>query len=119
MALNAPILSPSRIADHFCNYLFHGYPGNDRHVQRVSAWLGFLISGLAKLNVQWRTSQKRQLIFEHKGKRYKARYNHRIKPRGGVEFVEVAKSQGSPDIGTVVTITSLSDAEAFYNQPHL
>jgi hypothetical protein len=99
-------LSASRIADHFSNYLFNEYDGNARHVQRVSTWLGLLILGVEKLDVTWRLSQKRQLVFERKGKRYKARYRHTIKPRGGIEFVEIEKSQGSPDIATVLTIAS-------------
>jgi hypothetical protein len=112
-------VSASRIADHFSNYLFHGYTGHDRHVQRVSTWLGFLILGIAKLNVTWRPFRMRQLIFERNGKRYKARYNHKIRPRGGIEFVEVAKSPGSPDIAVVAIIASLDDAAGFYDNPHL
>jgi len=112
-------ISASRLADHFSDYLFHQYTGNARHVQRVATWLGFLILGIEKLNVAWRPVRKRQLIFERKGKRYKARYNHRIKPRGGVEFVEVAKTPGSPDIAVVVTIASIKDAADFYDDPHL
>jgi len=108
----------SRIADHFSNYLFHVYTGNARHVQRVSTWLGFLILGIAKLNVTWHPSRSRQLVFERRGKRYKARYRH-FKPRGGIEFVEIGKSQGSPEIKTVVTIASLEDAARFYDKPHL
>jgi hypothetical protein len=111
--------SGSRIADHFVDYLFHGYTGNSRHVQQVASWLGLLILGLEKLNVAWRPSRARQLIFEKGGKRYKARFNHRIRPRGGVEFVEVAKAPGSPDIAVRVQIASLNDAAAFYDAPHL
>lgn len=111
--------SASRMADHFSDYLFHGYAGESRHVQRVSTWLGFLILGIEKLNVTWRPSSSRQLVFERGGKRYKARYAHGIKPRGGIEFVEVAKSRGSPDIAVVVTIASINDAAAFYDNPHL
>ena len=114
-----PTLSASRIADHFINYLFHDYTGDSRHVQRVASWLGLLVLGLEKLKVDWRPSRSRQLIFERRGKRYKARYNHRIKPRGGIEFVEVAKAQGSPDIAVRVTVASLADAASFYDSPHL
>jgi hypothetical protein len=112
-------ISASRLADHFSDYLFHQYTGDARHVQRVSTWLGFLILGLEKLKVAWRPFRERQLIFEHKGKRYKARFNHRIKPRGGIEFVEVAIAPGLPDIAVVVTIASLNDAADFYDHPHL
>src|SRR5262249_14396065 len=98
---------------------FHKYTGNSRHVQRVSTWLGLLILGIEKLNVTWRPSRQRQLIFERRGKRYKARYNHRIKPRGGIELVEVGEAQGLPDIAVVVTIRSLGEAADFYDNPHL
>jgi hypothetical protein len=119
MEQNAMVaFSASRITDYFSNYLFHEYGGNNRHVQRVSTWLGFLVLGIAKLNVTWQP-RGRQLIFERRGKRYKARYNHRIKPRGGIEFVEIAKSPGSPDIRVVSTIASIDEAASFYNKPHL
>jgi hypothetical protein len=111
--------SPSRLADHFCNYLFHEYQGHARHVERVSTWLGFLILGLAKLKVSWRPYRSRQLVFERAGKRYKARYNHKIKPRGGIEFVEVANLPGVPDVSIVLTIASLAEAARFYDKPHL
>ncbi len=114
-----PGYSAERIADHFVNYLFNEYTGNARHVQRVASWLGLLILGIEKLKVTWRPSRSRQLIFERRGKRYKARYNHRIRPRGGIELVEVAKAPGSPDIGVRVTITNLSDAAVFFEKPHL
>lgn len=114
-----PAYSASRIADHFTDYLFHGYTGDKRHVQRIASWLGLLILGLEKLGVAWRPSRERQLIFEISGKRYKARYNHAIKPRGGIEFVEVAKARGAPDIAVRVTISSLDDAARFYDAPHL
>lgn len=106
------------MADHFANYLFNTYEGDNRHVQRVSTWLGLLILGVDKLGVEMRVRQ-RQIVFDLKEKRYKARYSHRIKPRGGIEFVEIEKSPGSPDIKIVLSITSLEDAAAFYDKPKL
>jgi putative ABC transport system substrate-binding protein len=32
-----------------------------------------------------------------------------LRPRGGIEIVEVAETRGSPEISTVMTITSLDD----------
>ena len=111
--------SASRLADHFVNYLFHEYQGDNRHVQQVASWLGLLLLGLEKLGVEWRPYRARQLIFEREGKRYKARYRHQIKPRGGIEFVEVAAERGMPDVRVARTITSLEDAAAFYDRPGL
>ena len=36
-----------------------------------------------------------------------------LRPRGGIEIVEVAETRGSPEISTVMTITSLDDAAGF------
>ena len=35
-----------------------------------------------------------------------------LRPRGGIEIVEVAETRGSPEISTVMTITSLDDLPA-------
>ncbi|KYK45338.1 hypothetical protein A1D31_34885 [Bradyrhizobium liaoningense] len=78
-----------------------------------------MILGLAKLKVSWRPHRSRQLVFDRAGKLYKARYNHKIKPRGGIEFVEVSRSQGLPDISVVLTIASLDEAARFYDKPRL
>ena len=111
--------SPSRLADHFSDYLFKTYGSSNRkHIQRVSTWIGLLALGVDKLGVDMRVRQ-RQIVFERKGKRYKARFSHKIKPNGGIEFVEVEKAKGSPDIGVVRTISSLAEAAAFYDKPRL
>ena len=36
-----------------------------------------------------------------------------LRPRGGIEIIEVAETRGSPEISTVMTITSLDDAARF------
>lgn len=109
--------SAGRMADHFTEYLFQKYEGDARHVQRVASWLGLLALGLDKVRDKWKPINVRQLVFEISNKRYKGRYNHQIKPKGGIEFVEVAKSPGSPDVRVIATIASLADAEAFYKKP--
>ena len=38
-----------------------------------------------------------------------------LRPRGGIEIVEVAETRGSPEISTVMTITSLDDAGAAHS----
>jgi hypothetical protein len=114
-----PNFSAERMAEHFTNYLFQDYAGNVRHVQRVSSWLGLLALGIEAIKADWKPSSSRQLIFELGNKRYKVRYNHKIKPKGGIEFVEVEKSRGSPDIHIVRTVSSLTDAADFYRNPTL
>jgi hypothetical protein len=59
------------------------------------------------------------LFFESGGHRYKVKYNHSIRPRGGIEIVEISQDRGSPEIRTVLTIASLNDAARFYERPNL
>jgi len=40
-----------------------------------------------------------------------------LRPRGGIEIVEVAETRGSPEISTFMTITSLDDAARFFAHP--
>ena len=109
--------SAERIADHFVNYLFQKYQGT-MHVQRIASWVGLLALGIEKIKSNWWESHSRQLLFEHKGHRYKVRYNHSIKPRGGVEIIEVLAKRGSPQVGQpCVTIRDLNEAETFYRNP--
>jgi len=111
--------SAERMAEHFVNYMFERYAGNARHVRRVAAWLGFLTLGIDKIKDNWHGSNSRQLIFEKDGQRYKVRYNHGVKPNGGIEIVEVASGRGSPDGTVMVQIASLYDAARFYEDPQL
>ena len=109
--------SADRVADHFVNYLFGGYQGS-MHVRRVASWVGLLALAIDNLpKSRWWFSKTRQLMFEYKSRRFKVKYNHTIKPRGGIEIVEIEAKPGSPEIKTVVSIGSLKDAEAFYNKP--
>src|SRR5437868_6010232 len=102
-----PQVSAERMADHFVNYLFTVYGGNAKHVGRVASWLGLLALGIEKVKADWKPSRSRQLVFETGGNRYKVRYNHKIKPRGGIEIVEVEKKPGSPEIRVARSIGSL------------
>lgn len=111
--------SAERMAEHFVNYLFEGYAGNARHVRRVAAWLGLLALGIDKIKDNWHGSNSRQLIFEKDGQKYKVRYNHRVRPNGGIEIVEVAPGRGSPDAAVVLQIASLYEAARFYDSPRL
>jgi hypothetical protein len=111
--------SAERMAEHFVNYLFEGYAGNARHVRRVAAWLGLLALGIDKIKDNWYGSNSRQLIFEKDGQKYKVRYNHGIKPNGGIEIVEVTSGRGSPDGAVVLQIASLYESARFYDNPRL
>jgi len=59
----------------------------------------------------------RQLCFEFNGKRYKARYNRKLKPRGGIEIVEVSATPGQPERGVARAITNLKEAAKFFRSP--
>jgi hypothetical protein len=78
-----------------------------------------LVLGIENIKEEWWIPRERQLFFTAGGHRYKARYSHDPRPRGGIEIVEVAESRGSPEIGIVMTITSLDDAAWFFAHPRL
>ena len=103
-----------RLANHFVDYLFDEYRGA-RHVRRVASWVGLVVLGIAKLaGTNWKVPRDRQLKFDHAGRSYRARYNHKAGPRGGIEIVEVLPGRGSPVSKPVTTIKSLREAEDFY-----
>jgi hypothetical protein len=110
--------SADRMADEFVNLLFEQFQ-DSRHVRRVTAWLGLLILAIEGVKETWWIPRSRQLFFVVNGHRYKAKYSHNLRPRGGIEIIEVAEGRGSPEIGTVMTITSLDDAARFYAHPRL
>jgi len=110
--------SPERMADEFVNYLYDEYQGA-RHVRRVASWLGLLVLGIGQIKDRWWIPRTRQLFFEVGERRYKAKYNHTLGGRGGIEIVEVGLGRGAPEIASVVSITSLDDAARFYATPRL
>jgi hypothetical protein len=106
-----------KLADHFVNYLFEEFQGV-RHVRRVASWVGLIVLGIEKLSSgKWRIPRDRQLRFEYKGQSFKAKYNHATGPRGGIDIVEILPGRGSPEGRTVVSISSLAEAEQFYRKP--
>jgi hypothetical protein len=109
--------SADRMADAFVNYLYDEYQGS-RHVRRVASWLGLLVLGIERIKTTWWIPRSRQLFFETAG-RYKARYSHTAGNRGGIEIIQIGEGRGSPEIGTVTTITSLDEAAQFYASPVL
>ena len=106
--------SSDRLANHFVDYLFLQYKGS-RHVRQVASWVGLIVLGIERLaGHHWRVPRDRQLRFDHRGVSYKARYNHKVGPRGGIEIVEVLPGRGAPEGRSVTKITSLRGAQAFY-----
>ena len=108
--------SAEKLADYFVSYLFTKYKGT-RHVRRIASWVGLIVLGIDKLSDQdWAIPRSRQLEFKYAGRRFKAKYNHLVKPRGGIDIVEVLPGKGSPEGKTVVSIPDLDQAENFYNE---
>ena len=67
----------------------------------------------------WKVPRNRQLRFGFQGRSFKAKYNYKAGPRGGIEIVEVREGRGSPEAKTVTSIANLRDAEDFYNRSPL
>ena len=107
--------SPAEVlADGFVSYLFDEYRGT-RHVRRVASWIGFIIKAVERLpGVSFNRRHSRQLGFEYRGRKFKARYNHRAGARGGIDIVEVLPGRGAPEGKVAASIISLSDAEDVY-----
>jgi hypothetical protein len=106
-----------RLADYLVYYLSRHYPGS-RHVMRVGSWIGFLLSAIERLPgvENLRLSRARQVTFDYRGRHFKARYSHGIRPRGGIEFVEVLPGRGRPEGDTVLRVASLASAEVVYSE---
>jgi hypothetical protein len=115
----ATTVSVERLADYFVNYLFDRYQGT-RHVRRVATWIGFLLKAIERAAAgSLRASRTRQITFHYKGRRFKARYRHRVGnglPRGGIQIVEVFPRRGAPEGSVAVSVTSLSQAEDVYRK---
>jgi hypothetical protein len=106
--------STEALADQFVAYLFEEYKGA-RHVRRVATWIGFIIKGIERVATSpIQKNQKRQLVFGYRGTRFKARYNHHVSRRGGIEIVEVLPGRGAPDGRVVAQVRSLLEAEVLY-----
>ena len=103
-----------RLADSFISYLFDKYKGS-RHVRRVASWIGFLLKAMEEVGGSTlKKNRQRQIVFEYKRRKFKARYNHKAGRRGGIEIVEVLAGRGAPEGEIAVTVTSLDEAERCY-----
>ncbi len=107
--------SPEFVANYFVNYLIGKY-GEARHVRRVTSWIGLIVLGIEKISGQsWKVPRVRQLCFKHAGRSFKARYNHKVGKKGGIEIVQVLPGAGAPEGSVFYTIADLKSAEEFYN----
>jgi hypothetical protein len=103
-------LSAEQVANRFVRYLAIGY-SDRRHVIRVAHWLGFLIKAIDRASEgSFWISSTRQIKFEYRGHKFKARYRHKIGNRGGIEIVESLQLKGSPDSDPAVQILNLDQA---------
>jgi hypothetical protein len=108
------VLSAENLTSYFTRYVFAHY-ADRRHVRRVLPWLGFVVMAILRLNDgRVRFNRERQLLFDSKGRTYKARFSHTIGSRGGIELLEVLPGRGMPDGKTLAQVTCLKDAERLY-----
>jgi hypothetical protein len=110
--------SADRMAEEFLAYLFKNR-ANDRHVRRVASWLGLLILGVDKVKDRWWVSHIRQLCFECHGRRFKVKFDHEPRPRGGIHFVEIEPNRGQRELRTILIVTNLDEAATFFAKPSL
>src|SRR5438309_5782174 len=103
--------SAERLADHFINYLF-AEKADSRHVRRVASWVGLIVLGIEKLAGSRYVPRRRQFRFEYSGKSYKAKFNHKAGPRGGIDILEIGDGRGSPEVQIIHSITNLQEAAA-------
>jgi hypothetical protein len=110
--------SAERMAEAYLAKLFPDKADNP-HLRHVASWLGLLLLGVEEIKDRWWLSRTKHLCFEFDGRRFKARYNHRLKPRGGIEIIEVEPKSGRTDIGVAKVISNLKDAAKFFRAPRL
>jgi hypothetical protein len=110
------VVSLDRAADYFVNYMFDEYKGS-MHVRRVATWLGLLLLAIERVADDGLARKRiRQIVFTYRGRRFKARYNHKAGLRGGIEFVECLSGRGSKDGEVAITVTNLKEAERVYRR---
>ncbi len=86
-------------------------------MRRVASWVGLIVLGIEKLTGSRKIPRTRQLRFEYAGRSFKAKYNHKTGPRGGIDIVEIVSGRGSPEGRTVASIKNLEEAARFYDDP--
>jgi hypothetical protein len=108
--------SLDRLCDYFVNYVFDE-KAEQKHVRRVLPWLGLLILAVERVAEDGLSRRYiRQVVFEYRDHLFKARYNHRAGPRGGIEFVEYFPERGCREGDVAVTVKNLKQAQAVYKR---
>ena len=110
--------SAERMAEVYLAKIFPDQADNP-HMRQVASWLGVLMLGVEKIKDKWWVSHNKQLCFEFDGRRFKAQYNDRLEPHGGIEIIEVEAKTGQSDIGIAKVISNLKDAMKFFRSPKL
>jgi hypothetical protein len=103
-----------RLTQYFTTYLFQNYRGS-RHVRRIAPWLGLIALGLQRLGAQGRIPRVRQFQFDYRGYTFKAKFDHQLGVRGGIQIIQVLPGRGSPEGEVAFSVESLGDAERFYS----
>lgn len=94
--------------------LFEQYKGS-HHVRRVATWIGFLLVAIDRASDgNFKINRERQIVFTYGQHKFKARFEHKLGPRGGIEFVKALPSRGTPDGLVAATVTTLGEAENVY-----
>lgn len=81
-----------------------------KKARRVASWIGPILKAIDKI-AEPRLIHKRQVAFTYGGKKFKARFNHFISWKGGVEIINVRPWQGSPDGKQIVEIKNKNDVK--------
>lgn len=77
--------------------------------------IGFIIKAVERIaGNTLRQNRQRQIMFDYKERQFKAKYNHKAGPRGGIEIVEVLPGRGAPEGKTVIQARNLTEAEECY-----
>lgn len=104
------MLTREMVCNHFMQYMFANTKA--RHVQRVAAWVGFLVAAIEIRKDDWAFRHTRQFVFSVGNDWYKVRYNHAVGTRGGIQIVELA--DGRTDGNVVKEFKTLDNVEDFY-----
>jgi hypothetical protein len=115
--------SPEKVMENFVGYICEN-KADSRHVRRIAGWFGFVVGGIDRIADEWEYHHSRQFKFRSGGKWYKVRFQHGRQlenqcARGGLQFVEMDRTDARVDGRIVLEIRSYDEAEDFYNRPTL
>jgi hypothetical protein len=106
----ATAVKVEHLANEMVGYLCEHYSRN-QHVRRVASWIGLLLTAIAEVaGGHMSRNRSRQVMFEYRGHRFKARFNHKAGLAGGIDILEVRPGRGMPNGAHAVSVTSLAQA---------